>query len=93
MIQLSLTAMADAGERGSRRLTAQNIKVAINHDETFDFLREIGDKIPEGAQGRTDSGKKVKPERAPSDEEMDVDDGDTSKAGRKRRKRKATEDD
>lgn len=93
MIQLTLTAMADAGERGSRRLTAQNVKVAINNDDTFDFLREIGDKIPEGAQGRSDNAKRGKAERAPSDEEMEVDEENESKAGRKRRRRKPAEGD
>lgn len=97
MIQMSLSAIAELGEGSSGRLTAQHIKTAINKDDKFDFLTEIGEKIPEGPQGKGE-GKERKPkaERATSEEDMDMDadfDAEAPKSVRKRRKRKPAEED
>ena len=86
MIHLSLAAITEVRARGSKRLLAQHVKTAITKDDTFDFLTDIGTKIPEGAATKVEGQeRKVKPERGSSvDQDMDEEfDDDAPKSTRK----------
>lgn len=96
MIQMTLAAVAEVSERGAKRLTAQNIKAAINKDDKFDFLKDIGDKIPDGPSGRGEGkGRIAKMERGTSEEDVDMDDWEQEapKSAKKRPGRRRRLDD
>lgn len=88
MITLVTKAAAEAKDRSSKRVTAAHLKQAVVKDQTFDFLQEIIEKVPDPTE--------KKGGRAASE---DVDDGGGGGGGapakRKRapRGRKKTDDD
>ena len=75
MITLVTKAATEAKEKSSKRITAAHLKSAVSKDEVLDFLNEIIEKVPDGAEGkhrgrtRTDSpdeideGRKKRPSR------------------------------
>lgn len=78
MIALVSKAAAEAKDRSSKRVTAAHLKQAVIKDQTFDFLQEIIEKVPdptEKKRGGSGSG------RAGSE---DMDDGGGGPAKRKR---------
>ena len=93
---MSLASIEELKIQGSKRLLAQHVKGAITKDETFDFLREIGDKIADGptrAEGRGRIAKMERVERGTSDDD-DMDESWEGEAPKKRRrKRKPAEED
>jgi Dr1-associated corepressor len=85
MITLVTKAAAEARDRSSKRITAAHLKQAVVKDQTFDFLQEIIEKVPDPTE--------KKGGRAASE---DVDDGGAGPAKRKRAprgKKKAESDD
>lgn len=47
MITLVTKAAAEAKDRSSKRVTAAHLKQAMVKDQTFDFLQEIVEKVPD----------------------------------------------
>ena len=47
MITLVTKAANEAKDRGSKRVTAAHLKQAVAKDQTFDFLQEIIEKVPD----------------------------------------------
>lgn len=94
MIQMTLSSAAEAQSRGSKRLTSAHIKAAIMGDDTFDFLKDIGDKIPDGPSSRIEGReRKVKGERLASDDDLAQDSKTLAKRrGGGKKKRPAEED-
>lgn len=74
MITLVTKAAAEAKDRSSKRVTAAHLKQAVIKDQTFDFLQEIIDKVPDPTEKKAGG-------RAVSE---DVDDGGGGPAKRKR---------
>jgi Dr1-associated corepressor len=83
MIALVTKAAAEAKDRSSKRVTAAHLKQAVIKDQTFDFLQEIIEKVPDPTE--------KKGGRAASE---DVDEGGGAPAKKKRapRKKKAESD-
>ena len=76
MIALVTKAAAEAKDRSSKRVTAAHLKQAVIKDQTFDFLQEIIEKVPDPTEKKgAGSG------RAASE---DVDDGGGGPVRRKR---------
>ena len=73
MITMVTKAAAEARDRSSKRVTAAHLKQAVIKDQTFDFLQEIIEKVPDPTE--------KKGGRAGSE---DVDDGGGGPAKRKR---------
>lgn len=86
MITLVTKAAGEARDRSSKRVTAAHLKQAVTKDQTFDFLQEIIEKVPDPTEKRGGGG------RAGSE---DADDGGGGPAKRKRvpRGRKKAESD
>lgn len=78
MISLVTKSANLAKDKSSKRVTAQHLKMAIESDEQFDFLKDIVSKVIEGTDA---GGKRVK-------SEDDSDEGGASKAPKKARGRK-----
>jgi Dr1-associated corepressor len=84
MIALVTKAAAEAKDRSSKRVTAAHLKQAVIKDQTFDFLQEIIEKVPDPTEKK--GGRAVS---------EDVDEGAGGPAKRKRapRGRKKAESD
>ncbi len=74
MITLVTKAAAEAQDRSSKRVTAAHLKQAVIKDQTFDFLQEIIEKVPDPTEKKGGG-------RAASE---DLDDGGGGPAKRKR---------
>ncbi|KAF7502899.1 hypothetical protein GJ744_004937 [Endocarpon pusillum] len=79
MIALVTKAAAEARDRSSKRVTAAHLKQAVIKDQTFDFLQEIIEKVPDPTEKK--GGGSGGSGRAASE---DVDDGGGGPAKRKR---------
>jgi Dr1-associated corepressor len=84
MIALVTKAAAEAKDRSSKRVTAAHLKQAVIKDQTFDFLQEIMEKVPDPTE--------KKGGRAAS-EDMDEGAGGPAKKKRAPRGRKKAESD
>lgn len=77
-------------------MLAQHVKAAITKSETFDFLKDIGDKIADGptkAEGRGRIPKMERIERGTSDDDDEMDEDEApKKTGRRKKRRSADED-
>lgn len=74
-------------------MMAVHIKAAIANDDTFDFLRDIGDRIPDGTATKSDGrARKPKHEEPASDEDVDAE-APSSKKRKPGGKRKKPADD
>lgn len=75
MISMTLSAAAEAKARGSKRVTGQHLKQAVQKLDQFDFLSEIVERIPDAPTSK--EGGKVKGE---VDEDEDDDDDEEYKS-------------
>lgn len=83
MIQLAMSSAAAARGRGSRRVTAGDMKAAVGREGVFDFLEQVVSRIGDVGTGK---GGKGKNESSPDVESVggsDVDVGE-AKRGKKR---------
>ncbi len=76
MIALVTKAAAEAKDRSSKRVTAAHIKQAVIKDQTFDFLQEIIEKVPDPTEKKGGNSGRAASE--------DIDDGGGGPAKRKR---------
>ncbi|ERF75673.1 hypothetical protein EPUS_08627 [Endocarpon pusillum Z07020] len=76
MIALVTKAAAEARDRSSKRVTAAHLKQAVIKDQTFDFLQEIIEKVPDPTEKKGGGSGRAASE--------DVDDGGGGPAKRKR---------
>jgi Dr1-associated corepressor len=83
MITLVSKAAAEAKDRSSKRVTAAHLKQAVVRDQTFDFLQEIIEKVPDPTEKKAGG-------RAASE---DVDDGGPAKRKRAPRGKKKADSD
>ena len=86
MISITLSSAAEAKERGSKRVTGQHLKQAVQKAEQFDFLSEVVARISDAPTSK--DGGKVKGEAA-SDEDDEEDEKVGAKEKRPRRGRPA----
>lgn len=94
MISITLSAAAEAKARGSKRVSGQHLKQAVQKAEQFDFLSDIVSRIPDAPASKEG---KAKPEG--SDDDDFGDEEKKPKRGRAgagaggRRKRRTKDDD
>jgi len=69
MISMTLAAATEAKARGSKRVTGQHLKQAVQKLDQFDFLSEIVERIPDAPTSKEGKGKG----EADDDDEEDED--------------------
>jgi len=81
MISMTLSAAAEAKARGSKRVTGQHLKQAVQKLDQFDFLSEIVERIPDAPTSKEGKGK------GEADDEEDEDEEEVKSKGDKKPKR------
>jgi len=81
MISMTLSAAAEAKARGSKRVTGQHLKQAVQKLDQFDFLSEIVERIPDAPTSKEGKGK------GDADDDEDEDEEEVKSKGDKKPKR------
>ncbi len=87
MIALVTKAAAEAKDRSSKRVTAAHLKQAVIKDQTFDFLQEIIEKVPDPTEKKGGNSG-----RAGSEDIDDMGGGPAKRKRAARGKKKADSD-
>lgn len=93
MIALVGGAAEKAKDKGSKRVTAQHLKMVVQGDEQFDFLTEIVGKVADVQEGAGGEGRKRKSAgKVEKDEDSDSEEDRKPKKGKGRRKKADMDD-